>query len=201
MGIREQKKALRQSAKEFRSNMTEKDVFRLSQSIHTKLFQFPLFEQSDEILMYASLAGEVETLTLIQRLLDKGKKVYCPVTQGETMAFYRIFSPDDLKEGNFHVLEPTVNLRNIFIPGKEMKCCMILPGLMFDKKGNRLGYGKGFYDKYLSSLPEGNNITKIALSYDSMVKDKIPSEENDYQADYIITEYRIFHCSNSITIS
>lgn len=198
MDIREQKKALRQSAKSFRNKLTKDDISVFSQKIHTQLFHFTLFEQSDVILLYASLAGEVETLTFIQLLLKNGKKVYCPVTRGETMEFYRVFSPEELTEGDFHVLEPNATPGNIFIPEKHTKFCIILPGLMFDKKGNRLGYGKGFYDKYLSALPEGLQFTKIALSFDSMVKDTIPSEETDHRADYIITEHKIYHCADDV---
>ena len=101
------------------------------------MFHFTLFEQSDVILLYASLAGEVETLTFIQLLLKNGKKVYCPVTRGETMEFYRVFSPEELTEGDFHVLEPNATPGNIFIPEKHTKFCIILPGLMFDMSNAR----------------------------------------------------------------
>ena len=69
--------------------------------------------------------------------------------------------------------------------------CMIIPGLMFDVSGNRLGYGKGFYDKFLFTNQQLYNITTIALSFDEMVKEHIPSDIYDVRINYIVTENKI----------
>lgn len=189
MDILLQKKELRKEAKLYRKSLSEDDRLNKSTGIISNLKGLDAFMKAEVILMYASLPDEVETLSLMQELLEAGKKeIYCPVTQGDEMEFYRIQTLEDLKEGNFHVLEPEVSEETLLKPVKKVNYCMIMPGLMFDKKGNRLGYGKGYYDKYLAGLDEDINMTTIALSYELMVKDEIPAEETDRRADYIVTE-------------
>ena len=193
MDILLQKKELRKEAKLYRISVSEKDRLNKSTDIISNLKDLEAFMKAEVILMYASLPDEVETLSLMRELLEEGKKeIYCPVTQGDEMGFYRIQSLDDLKEGNFHVLEPDVSEETLLKPLKGLNYCMLMPGLMFDKKGNRLGYGKGYYDKYLAGLDEDVNMTTIALSYESMVKDEIPAEETDRPADYIVTDKGLY---------
>ena len=193
MDILLQKKELRKEAKLYRISVSEKDRLNKSTDIISNLKDLEAFMKAEVILMYASLPDEVETLSLMRELLEEGKKeIYCPVTQGDERGFYRIQSLDDLKEGNFHVLEPDVSEETLLKPLKGLNYCMLMPGLMFDKKGNRLGYGKGYYDKYLAGLDEDVNMTTIALSYESMVKDEIPAEETDRPADYIVTDKGLY---------
>ncbi len=193
MDILLQKKELRKEAKLYRKSVSEGDRLNKSTDIISNLKGLDAFMKAEVILMYASLPDEVETLSLMQELLEAGKKeIYCPVTQGDEMEFYRIQTLEDLKEGNFHVLEPEVSEETLLKPVKDVSYCMIMPGLMFDKKGNRLGYGKGYYDKYLVGLDEDVNMTTIALSYELMVKDEIPAEETDRRADYIVTDKGLY---------
>ncbi len=189
MDILSQKKELRKEAKSYRKSLSESDRLDKSSAIIINLKALKEFQKAEVLLMYASLPDEVETLSLIREITEEGKKsVYCPVTQGDEMEFYRISSVDDLKEGNFHVLEPEPLEERQLVLQKDVAYCMIMPGLMFDKKGNRLGYGKGYYDKYLARVPKEVNLTTIALAYEAMVKDLIPAEETDWRADYVVTE-------------
>ncbi|MBO5342671.1 MAG: 5-formyltetrahydrofolate cyclo-ligase [Lachnospiraceae bacterium] len=192
MDILLQKKELRKEAKAYRNIMSEKDRLALSADIGNNLKHINEFREADEILIYVSLKGEVETLKLIQELLVEGKKaVYCPLTYKNEMEFYRIFSLDDLKEGNFHVLEPTPIAERKLKFLSERCYCMILPGLMFDMKGNRLGYGKGYYDKYLAKISHEIKITTIGLTYEGTLIKEIPIENTDQNIDYVVTESKI----------
>lgn len=192
MDILLQKKELRKEAKVYRNIMSEKDRLALSADIGNNLKHINEFREADEILIYVSLKGEVETLKLIQELLVEGKKaVYCPLTYKNEMEFYRIFSLDDLKEGNFHVLEPTPIAERKLKFLSERCYCMILPGLMFDMKGNRLGYGKGYYDKYLAKISHEIKITTIGLTYEGTLIKEIPIENTDQNIDYVVTESKI----------
>lgn len=189
MDILSKKRELRKEAKAYRKSISEDNRLHKSNMMIYNLNTLKCFQNAEVILMYASRQDEVETLTLIDELLEEGKKsVYCPVTQGDEMEFYKISSLEDLKEGNFHVLEPEPLKERLLELQKDVAYCMLMPGLMFDKKGNRLGYGKGYYDKYLERVPNGVNLTTIALSYEAMVKDVIPAEETDWRADYVVTE-------------
>jgi len=193
MDILSQKKELRKEAKSYRKSLSEDDRLDKSNAIISNLKALKEFQKAEVILIYASLPDEVETLSLIRELTKDGKKlVYCPVIQGDEMEFYKILSLDDLKEGNFHVLEPAPLEEIRMELQKDVAYCMLMPGLMFDKKGNRLGYGKGYYDKYLASVPKGVNLTTIVLSYEAMVRDEIPTEETDQKAYYVITEEYIY---------
>ncbi len=193
MDILSQKKELRKEAKTYRKSLSEGERLDKSNAIIRNLKALKEFQKAEVILMYASLADEVETLSLIGELAEEGKKsVCCPVTQGDEMEFYKILSVDDLKEGNFHVLEPEPLAERRLELQKDVHYCMLMPGLMFDKMGNRLGYGKGYYDKYLARLPENMNLTTIALSYEEMIKDIIPAEETDWRVDYVVTENTYF---------
>lgn len=195
MDILSQKKELRKEAKSYRKSLSESDRPDKSSAIISNLKALKEFQRAEVILMYASLPDEVETLSLIHELTEEGKRqIYCPVTQGDVMEFYRILSLDDLKEGNFHVLEPEPLKENCLELQKDVHYCILMPGLMFDKTGNRLGYGKGYYDKYLASVPKDVNLTTVALSYEAMVKDAIPAEETDWRADYIVTENEVIYC-------
>ena len=195
MDILSQKKELRKEAKSYRKSLSENDRLDKSSAIINNLKALKEYQKAEVILMYASLPDEVETLSLIHEFTEEGKRqVYCPVTQGDEMEFYRILSLDDLKEGNFHVLEPEPSAERRLVLQNDVYYCMLMPGLMFDKKGNRLGYGKGYYDKYLARVPENVNLTTIALSYESMVKDAIPAEETDWRADYVVTKNEVIYC-------
>ena len=192
MDILSQKKELRKEAKLYRKSLSEKDRLDKSSAIISNLKALKEFQKAEVILMYASLPDEVETLRLMRELTEEGKRqVYCPVTQGDEMEFYRILSLDDLKEGNFHVLEPEPLAEKQLELQKDVYYCMLMPGLMFDQKGNRLGYGKGYYDKYLARVPKEVNLTTIALSYEKMIKVVIPTEGTDWKTKYIVTEDRI----------
>ena len=195
MDILSQKKELRKEAKLYRKSLSESDRLDKSSTIISNLKALKDFQKAKVILMYASLPDEVETLSLIRELTEEGKRqVCCPVTQGDEMEFYRISSLEDLKEGNFHVLEPESLAENCLELQKDVHYCILMPGLMFDKRGNRLGYGKGYYDKYLARVPKDVNLTTVALSYDAMVKDAIPAEETDWRADYVVTENEVIYC-------
>ena len=192
MDIHTKKKELRKEAKLYRKSLSENDRLDKSRAIISNLKALNEFQKAEVILMYASLPDEVETLKLIDELLSEDKKqIYCPVTCGDEMDFYQISSTDDLKEGNFHVLEPEISEETLLKPIEVVNYCMLMPGLMFDKKGNRLGYGKGYYDKYLARVPKGVNLTTIALSYEAMMKDEIPAEETDKQVDFVVTEDKV----------
>ena len=197
MDILSQKKELRKEAKSYRKSLSKNDRPDKSNAIIINLKALKEYQKAEVILMYASLPDEVETLSLIHELTEEGERqVYCPVTQGDEMEFYRISSLEDLNEGNFHVLEPESLAERRLVLQNDVHYCILMPGLMFDKRGNRLGYGKGYYDKYLARVPKDVNLTTVALSYDAMVKDAIPAEETDWRANYVVTENEVIYCLN-----
>ena len=150
--------------------------------IKNKLLNTTYIKNSKDILIYVSKEFEVDTISLINELLRLEKNVYVPKINNKTMTFYKLNSLSELKLGYFNILEPTSNTKYL-----ENICnnrCIIVPGLMFDKFNNRLGYGGGYYDKFLSN----NDIFKIGICYSEFKVEKISVLNHDIKMDLVITE-------------
>lgn len=192
MEISNDKMQLRQQAKEFRKSLSSAQIDARSLEIFKTLRSVNAFNNADAVLFYAPLKGEINTFLLMKELLLQNRNIYLPITADEDMNFYKINDLSVLKEGDFHVLIPPALEEKRWKAQTGENICMIVPGLMFDKKGNRLGYGKGFYDRFIAKTEERCNLITIALSYEEMVKDGIPSEDMDKPIDIIITETTCF---------
>lgn len=172
------KALIRQKMKEQRLLYSQETLLYYSQLIEQQIFQHPLYQNAKIIGIYVSLPMEVNTIHLIQESLNN-HRVCVPKVEGDIMNFYEITSLDDLKEGCFHVLEPmTVS----YIDSQEIDL-MIVPLLAYDKELYRVGYGKGFYDKYFAS---GFCGYKLGLAFDFQYVDHIDRDKYDYPLDEII---------------
>ena len=98
------------------------------------------------------------------------------------MKFYQITSYDDLEAGYFGILEPKEECKEVNVSENSI---VIMPGVAFDRKGNRIGYGKGYYDKYFSRYPE---VYKIAIAFSMQIVDEIPADEFDIKANCVVTD-------------
>lgn len=153
-----------------------------------------IYKNSDVLLCYASLVDEIKTDAVIDKALSDGKKVFLPVcknTDGE-MDFYEISGLDELISGFFGVREPdTRRCKNRFdIAGDSKNAVCIVPGLAFDKKGFRLGYGKGYYDRFLSKYSG----VSVGFCYSELIFDSVPADIYDKKVDYICCESGILVC-------
>ena len=133
--------------------------------------------------IYMGVGNEVATAELIQWCLEQHKKVCCPRVHGDTMDFYEITSLDDFKSGVYGLLEP---MGNKAINPKELTC-MVMPLVGFNESCQRIGQGKGYYDKYLTQC----ECLKIGLAFECQKIDFI-AEEYDIDADMIITECFVY---------
>lgn len=173
------KRNLRKDMKARRNALIDEEKSCAAENCLTKLKELPEFMKADWIYAYIACRNELETADIIAWCLSHGKHIAVPKVQGEIMHFYEITSLSDCIPGAFGILEPKGEEKDkVIIPG-----FMLVPGLAFDKNGNRLGYGGGFYDKYLSSH-EG--IITAALGYDFQIVEKVPSEPHDKKMDYIV---------------
>ena len=132
------------------------------------------------ILIYVSKEDEVDTINLILELFKLKKNIYVPKVEKDIINFYQINSLFDLKLGKFNILEPISKIKIT----NYQDSVIIVPGLLFDLNNNRLGYGGGYYDKFL----QDKNIYKIGICYSFFKIDKINSEKHDIKMDLIITE-------------
>ena len=172
------KQILRNKYKQIRKNIKDKE--KLDSIIFNKIVSLKEYKKSNLILTYVSLKEEVDTIELIKHSLNRGKQVAVPKCEGNDIVFYYINNLYDLEEGKFGILEPKTNE----VVNKFDNSICIIPGIAFDKENNRLGYGKGFYDRFL----ENYKGIKIGLTYRECICDKIDTDENDVKMDMIIKD-------------
>lgn len=133
--------------------------------------------------------GEVDTIPMIEASFSLGKKICVPKIVNDKMSFFEIRNTaSDLREGSLGILEPVGHSK---ILPKNIDL-MIVPGIAFDSKGNRLGFGRGYYDRFLAELR--NKTPIIAPAFDFQVVDRIPSSKKDVKVHRIVTETRIIDC-------
>lgn len=157
-----------------------------SDSILNKLYSLEEYKLADRILIYADSNGEVPTDKLILNSLLNGKHVYAPVCGEEySMDFYEIFALEEMYPGSYGIREP-LTIDNLRLKEADIndKTLIIVPGVAFDKHNNRMGYGKGYYDRFLSRMPI---INRIALSYDFQIVDCLEVTVTDIPMTKIIT--------------
>lgn len=177
------KKALRKYIKEQRSK-TENKAF-LDDKICRKFLSTELYKNAKTVLAYCSLPDEINTDIIIKTALSDGKRVavpYCIDNMGN-MTFYYINSFDDLHIGSFGVREPDINECEEVIDFDG--AVIVLPGLCFDENNYRLGYGKGYYDRFLKK----HSLISVGLCYNNLILKKVPTDIYDKRADFVITEF------------
>ena len=146
-------------------------------------------------MIYLSKDGEVGTDNLLGRALELGKRVCVPVVdeKSEELRISELPGPEvSFQLGAFGVREPKEEDLN-FVPPNQVDL-VVAPGLAFDRRGGRIGYGKGYYDRLLSRL--GSHVPRIALAFDFQVLDAVPQDENDIRVNAIITEKSTMNCSD-----
>lgn len=174
------KRALRNRMKALRAELP--DRAERDKRIFDNLFSFPAFARAESVFIYCSLAEEADTRGIIRALLEQGKRVYLPRTDGKAMSAVR-YAGGALREGRFGVSEP------IGEETADKPDVCILPLLAADGQFHRLGYGGGYYDRYFSQGKSG--VLKIGICYDFQIADEVPSEEHDVLLDALVTDARI----------
>ncbi len=188
--IRPEKNALRASSLEWRKNLTRNEKQRMDFKIQNKFLNLWKFRDVRTVLVYCSKPLEVDTSFIIERALSVGKMVAAPrcVPGTRDMEFYIIRSRDDLVSGAFGVMEPDPEKCELLRDYTSSVC--IVPALMYDRSGYRLGYGKGYYDRFLSAY----NGACVGLGYSSLIKDDLPHGKYDRKVDIIVTEKDNYFC-------
>ena len=176
------KKELRKIIKDRKRQYSSSQLEELSLSVLSRLADQESFRKAKIILMYYSLPDEVNTHTFIDEMTALGKTILLPVVKdSENMEIREYSGRKDLTEGSFHIMEPTGNL---FPPERYGEIEVgVIPGMSFDERGNRLGRGKGYYDRFLKKVP---TLFKIGICFDFQKTDTIPTEETDIRMDCII---------------
>ena len=181
------KNQLKQSITERRNSLTKEEIAEKSEIIKDRLFKLQQYSRSKTVMFFVSFNTEVFTHDMIKESLG-AKTVLVPKIVNHEIEPSMILDFDNLvQSGKFGILEPIeatkIDLKNIDL--------VLVPGIAFDIGGHRIGYGFGFYDKFLKKVPKA---IKIGLAFDFQVVDEIPHEEHDVPVDFIITEQRAIEC-------
>ena len=194
----ETKNSIRKQMLMLRNAMTQEEGVQKSRQIARNVWNLPEIFDAEYILCYASYKSEVMMQELVEELLRMKKQIWLPRVSGEEMEFYRITSLLDLSEGYKGILEPSVKCTDVFTKetweqNKE-KVVMLLPGVAFSETGARIGYGKGYYDRYLNRIPCK---VRIALCYELQMTEHIPADVHDIPVTIIVTEEKVRHIIGS----
>jgi len=186
--IKELKRKIRSGIQEKRDSLDGSIRQEKSRLIANRLIGLDQYDRSLHMLAYYPFRSEIDTRIIIRDAISRGKKIALPRVGDDNLELFYIKNlEEDLEPGSYDIMEP--------IPSRcqraEPSCIdlVIVPGVGFDREHNRLGYGGGFYDRLLNSIP--GNAPRIALSFDLQVIDKVPVSGHDLKIDMLITESQI----------
>lgn len=188
------KKTLRKEISARRNQLSVCEMDELSQEIFKQVLSLNVLSSDKKVLTYVSYKSEVRTNNIIEYCLCHNIDVYTPKVIEDHMDFYKISSYGELKSGAYGILEPITSDK--YKSNKRINHIMndiiIMPGLVFDTNGGRIGYGGGYYDRYLCTHI---HLLKIAVCYDFQLIESgiIPKDQYDISPDIIVTDKRILN--------
>lgn len=178
-----------------REALSEQERIDKSASITSRLTDLPILQNAGLVFSYVHFRSEVRTMDLIRLLLSAGKNIAVPYTFRDESRLLAVQITDpqhQLKPGYCGIPEPVAHLV------QKRGCCpagidvVLVPGSVFDLSGGRLGYGGGFYDRFLSL--EAPRAVRIGLAYELQLVDRVPVEEHDQFMDFLVTEKKLYDC-------
>lgn len=185
--IKRKKKELRRSMLRLRNEMDPDEKAKMDLQLAERFLALDSVQKASTVYVYLSYGTEIATSALMERLLAAGKSVAAPRVDGSSMAFYLIRGMQDTERGYKGIPEPGKACRKC----QDKEAVMLMPGLAFTADGDRIGYGGGFYDRFLSEEPDHPT---IALGYPFQLLDELPTERHDHMIDEIILPDRKLRC-------
>lgn len=173
------KRILRQSIRTIKASHSREELEALSLSLLQRLEQHPRFLEAHTILLYHSLPDEVDTHAFINRWCSQ-KEIILPTVVGDDLELHRYTGPHSLRLGSYGIMEPSGELFTDF----ARITLAVIPGMAFDQQGNRLGRGKGYYDRL---LPRLTHAYKLGLCFPfQLLTEEIPHEPHDCRVDEVL---------------
>lgn len=187
----DKKDKLRKKIMKIRNDLPKSDLLRKSNQIKKRLFALNEFKKASTILFYVSYDNEVFTHDMIKKCISNRKCVVVPVTDKENRRLIPSMLDNwrDLSLGAYGILEPKKEkIKEVSINKINL---IVVPGVVFDERGHRIGHGAGYYDRLLR---HSKNALRVGLAFEEQIVDKIPSEPHDIPVDKIVTEKRVIDC-------
>jgi len=192
--VQQMKRELRRVIQERRDLLSPQERQEKSLRVMERLWSLEEFRLADTVFFFISFRSEVDTVPMIRRALAEGKRVCLPYTDAERkemVASQVLDLEKDLVPGNYDILEPRPgSVRPV--PPQEVDV-IVMPGVAFDCCGRRLGYGGGYYDRFLDRC-DGHRVTRIALCFELQVVEEVPCLDHDHRIHLLVTEDRVVDC-------
>ncbi|MCM1126760.1 MAG: 5-formyltetrahydrofolate cyclo-ligase [Lachnospiraceae bacterium] len=182
------KQSIRNRYLSMRNNLSVNERLTKSRKIWELLKKEPAYRDAEAVLVYMDYRSEVMTTGLVEELLaDPAKRVFAPRVLGMNIRFYEIETLEELEPGYQGIREPAERKERLFdhALAEELKSLILIPGAVFDRQRGRMGYGKGFYDRFLKEYKE---LSGAALAFECQIAKNVPMEEHDIRPDIIVTE-------------
>lgn len=190
MNIKAEKDRLRAFFKEKRGSLSPEEKKRLDQTIAERVLRSAAFRYASTLLAYAPKEEEVDVLPICEAALAKGKRLAFPRCFGDgEMSFHFVSSLSELSPGKYGILEPPASA-SVFSFSPATLC--LVPGLSFDRFGYRLGYGRGYYDRFLARF-EGS---ALGVVYSDFIRDALPHGTFDFSVSALVSENGILPCTS-----
>ncbi len=173
------KTSLRKEIREMKRAMTEEEILLRSRNLCNKFIESDFYKNANTIYGYLPYNQEIRTWDLLAQAMADGKQVAVPKVYGEDMKFIYITDFSQVERGYCSIPEPITDAPI----AEDKKALVLMPGLAFDKEGHRIGYGGGFYDRFLSEEPEHPT---VALCYGFQIRENLPVEDFDIPVDAVI---------------
>lgn len=181
----ESKQELRKEMKAIRDGISEEERSILSTQIAEQLRREAWYPSVKHILVYSAIRSEVDLSEFCRTAADDGKVLYYPKVFGKVMEFYRIDQEEMLRPGAFSVMEPDTDSYPLEVYKDQKESVILVPGVSFSREGYRLGYGGGYYDRYLA---EHRNLYTVGIGFSRQILDTWLPEEFDIPMKEIVTE-------------
>lgn len=180
------KKQLRKTLIEKRKNISKDKKALYDKEISHKIIESDFFKNSGQVLVFSSTEDEFDTNLIVKSCRKEGKAVFYPICLDKTgnMQFRRVDSPDDLQIGMYNISEPEAHCEEYKQKHNDL---VIVPALSVDKNHCRIGYGKGYYDRFLKKF----NGVSVCPCYSEMCEDELPTDEYDIKVNIIVTEKEV----------
>ncbi len=187
--IKEMKDSLRKKILSERSAITDPERTAYQESIISRFLSLASYRFADTVLLYYPIKDEIDMLSVAASAIKAGKKVAFPRCDSEnfTMTYHIVSSLDDLTGGTYGIPEPSPSLP-IYTPSPEKNDLIVVPAVCFDKQGYRIGYGRGYYDRYLCSFGG----TAVGVTFHKLLQSALPRGRFDRRVDILLTEKGAF---------
>ncbi len=177
------KEEMRREMLDMRQSLSEQSVVRGSEAITKQLLSLPCVQNAQRVMTYCAVKNEPDMWALTQALLDMGKSMALPCVTAEGLLAANFCSNTKMQRGAYGIPQPVITSDS----DKVEPDVVIVPGVVFDLQRYRIGFGAGYYDRFL----QYRGVVKIGVCYESQLVDNIEAEPHDVRMDYVVTERRI----------